>query len=159
MAIDLKLRKALTGISGILVTPFDAQDRVAPARLKPIIDRAVTAGVHILVINGNTSEFYGLTTAEAETMVHSVAEQIRGRVPLLGGVGRSIGDACALAKASRAASRRCRRARRARPSPAARSPAPPSLRLPVVVRQPGRPQAFEVGDGRQGRRHVDQGWG
>jgi 4-hydroxy-tetrahydrodipicolinate synthase len=103
MAIDPKLRKALTGISGILVTPFDAQDRVAPARLAPIIDRAIGAGVHILVINGNTSEFYGLTTAEAETMVRAAAEQIGGRVPLIAGVGRSINDACALARASRAA--------------------------------------------------------
>jgi 4-hydroxy-tetrahydrodipicolinate synthase len=102
-AIDPKLRQALTGISGILVTPFDAQDQVAPARLKPIVDRAIRAGVHILVANGNTGEFYGLTTAEAEQMVHAVAEQIGGRVPLLAGVGRSIGDACALAIASRAA--------------------------------------------------------
>src|SRR5829696_8383491 len=101
--IDPKLRKAFTGISGILVTPFDEQDRIAPNRLKPIIDRAVNAGVHILVANGNTGEFYGLTTAEAEHMVHAIAEQIGGRVPLLGGVGRSVGDACALAKASRAA--------------------------------------------------------
>lgn len=101
--IDPKLRKALTGISGILVTPFDGDDKVAPKRLKPIIDRAVGAGVHILVANGNTGEFYGLTTREAETVVHSTAEQLGGRVPLLGGVGRSIGDACVLAKASKAA--------------------------------------------------------
>jgi 4-hydroxy-tetrahydrodipicolinate synthase len=103
MPIDPKLRKALTGISGILVTPFDGNDRVAPARLKPIIDRAIGAGVHILVINGNTSEFYGLTTAEAEAMVHATAAEIGGRVPLIAGVGRSINDACALARASRAA--------------------------------------------------------
>jgi 4-hydroxy-tetrahydrodipicolinate synthase len=102
-SIDPKLRKALTGISGILVTPFDGQDNVAPSRLAPIIDRAVSAGVHILVANGNTGEFYGLTTAEAETMVHAVAELIGGRVPLLAGVGRSINDACALARASRKA--------------------------------------------------------
>src|SRR3954465_10301530 len=102
-SIDPKLRQAFTGISGILVTPFDEQDRIAPNRLKPIIDRAVNAGVHILVANGNTGEFYGLTTAEAERMVHAVAEQIGGRVPLLAGVGRSIGGACALAKASGAA--------------------------------------------------------
>jgi 4-hydroxy-tetrahydrodipicolinate synthase len=103
MTIHPKLRRALTGISGILVTPFDAEDRVAPKRLKPIIDRAVEAGVHILVANGNTGEFYGLTTDEAETMVHAVAEQIGGRAPLLAGVGRSINDACALARASKAA--------------------------------------------------------
>src|SRR6476646_9567282 len=102
-SIEPKLRKALTGIAGTLVTPFDAQDKVAPARLSPIINRAIGAGVHILVANGNTGEFYGLTTVEAEKMVHSVAEQLGGRTPLLGGVGRSIGDACALAKASKAA--------------------------------------------------------
>ena len=101
--IDPKLRKAFTGISGILVTPFDGDGKVAPQRLKPIIDRAVAAGVHILVANGNTGEFYGLTTAEAETMVRSIAEQLAGRAPLLGGVGRSIGDAIQLAKTSKAA--------------------------------------------------------
>jgi 4-hydroxy-tetrahydrodipicolinate synthase len=94
---------ALPGISGILVTPFDKDDRVAPQLLKPIIDRAIGAGVHILTANGNTGEFYSLTTAEAERMVHAVAEQIDGRTPLLAGVGRSIGDAVALARASREA--------------------------------------------------------
>ncbi len=94
---------ALPGISGILVTPFDSSDHIAPKLLKPVIDRAISAGVHILTANGNTGEFYGLTTNEAERMVHSVAEQIDGRVPLIGGVGRSIGDAVALARASREA--------------------------------------------------------
>ncbi|MBU4611442.1 dihydrodipicolinate synthase family protein [Achromobacter sp. GG226] len=97
------LRRALDGISGILVTPYDADDTLAPARLRPVVDRAVDAGVHVLVANGNTSEFYGLTTAEAETMVHAAAEQVAGRVPLVAGVGRSLHDALALARASRAA--------------------------------------------------------
>ena len=94
---------ALPGISGILATPVDRDDRIAPERLQPIIDRAVKAGVHILTANGNTGEFYGLTTDEATRMVHSVAEMLNGRAPLLAGVGRSIGDAVALAKASREA--------------------------------------------------------
>ena len=94
---------ALPGISGILVTPFDGEDRIAPQLLRPVIDRAVKAGVHILTANGNTGEFYGLTTAEAERMVHAAAEMIDGRVPLIGGVGRSIGDAVALARASKKA--------------------------------------------------------
>lgn len=104
MSIDDKaFRQALTGISGILVTPFDNDDQLAPTRLQPIVDRAVRAGVHVLVANGNTGEYYGLTAAEAETMVHAVAEQVGGRVPLIGGVGRSVGEACALARASRRA--------------------------------------------------------
>lgn len=94
---------ALTGISGILVTPFDRDDQIAPHCLRPVIDRAIAAGVHILTANGNTGEFYGLTTAEAVRMVHEEAEMIQGRVPLLAGVGRALGDAIALARASRAA--------------------------------------------------------
>lgn len=94
------LAPVLSGISGILVTPFDRDDRLAPARLRPIVDRAIGAGVHILVANGNTGEFYALSTAEAETMVAASAEHIGGRVPLLAGVGRALPDALALARAS-----------------------------------------------------------
>ena len=98
-----RLGAALCGISGILVTPFDDEDRLAPARLRPVVERAIGAGVHVLVANGNTSKFYGLTTAEAERMVHVAAEQVGGRVPLLAGIGRSVHDAVALTRASRAA--------------------------------------------------------
>ncbi len=101
--IAKKLRDALGGISGILVTPFDGADKLAPARLRPIVDRAIDAGVHALVANGNTGEFYGLTMKEAEAMVHAVGEQMAGRAVLIGGVGRSVHDAGALARASRAA--------------------------------------------------------
>lgn len=101
MAIDIAgLRQALTGISGILVTPFDGDGDIAPMRLPPIIDRAVRAGVHLLVANGNTGEFYALTSAEAEAMVESVVAQVAGRVPVIGGVGRGVREACALARAS-----------------------------------------------------------
>ncbi|KQP14255.1 dihydrodipicolinate synthase family protein [Pseudorhodoferax sp. Leaf267] len=97
------LRQALNGISGILVTPFDKDDRVAAAPLRPVVERAVQAGVHVLVANGNTSEFYGLQAAEAEQAIHIAADCVAGRVPLLAGVGRSVHEACALARVSRAA--------------------------------------------------------
>ncbi len=93
----------LTGISGILVTPFDEEGNIAADRLTPIVDRAVEAGIHALTINGNTSEFYGLTINEALTMVDAAAATISGRAPLIGGVGRSVNEACALAQASVAA--------------------------------------------------------
>ncbi|MBZ9708857.1 dihydrodipicolinate synthase family protein [Mesorhizobium sp. ESP7-2] len=94
------LDKALTGISGILVTPYDTDGNVAPKRLQPIIDHALQAGVHIPVVNGNTGEFYALTTDEACTMVREVTAMVAGRAPVLAGIGRSIRDACRLAMAS-----------------------------------------------------------
>ena len=98
MAFDLDAR--LTGISGILVTPYDAGGDIAPGRLAPIIDRALGAGVHLPVVNGNTGEFYALTTDEACTMVREVVAMVGGRAPVLAGVGRGIRDACRLARAS-----------------------------------------------------------
>lgn len=94
------LAEALTGISGILVTPYDQNGDVAPARLAPIIDRAVGAGVHMPVVNGNTGEFYALTTDEACRMVEEVVAMVNGRAPVLAGVGRGIRDATRLAKVS-----------------------------------------------------------
>lgn len=94
------LDKALTGISGILVTPYDQDGELAPAKLSPIIDRVLRAGVHMPVVNGNTGEFYALTTDEACTMVREVCTQVDGRAPVLAGIGRGIRDACALARVS-----------------------------------------------------------
>ncbi|WP_424929698.1 dihydrodipicolinate synthase family protein [Amaricoccus tamworthensis] len=94
------LDAALAGISGILVTPYDDQGDIDPRRLRPILDRALAAGVHMPVVNGNTGEFYALTTDEACTMVREVADLMDGRAPLLAGVGRGLRDACRLAKAS-----------------------------------------------------------
>lgn len=96
----MTLDQALTGISGILVTPYDDAGEVAPARLAPLLDRALAAGLHMPVVNGNTGEFYALTTDEACTMVTEVAALIDGRAPLLAGVGRGLRDAQRLARAS-----------------------------------------------------------
>lgn len=97
-----ELVKALTGVSGILVTPFDASGEVTSAPLQKIVDRAVAAGVHVLTSNGNTGEFFGLTLDEAVRMVHAHAAAIQGRVPMVAGVGRGVRDACLLARESRA---------------------------------------------------------
>lgn len=96
----LSLDQALTGISGILVTPYDDKGDIAPTRLAPILDRALAAGLHMPVVNGNTGEFYALTTDEACTMVQEVAGLLAGRAPLLAGVGRGLRDAQRLARAS-----------------------------------------------------------
>lgn len=96
----LDLDTALAGISGILVTPYDEAGEIAPTKLSPIIDRALGAGLHMPVVNGNTGEFYALTTDEACTMAREVCAMVDGRAPVLAGIGRGIRDACALAKAS-----------------------------------------------------------
>lgn len=94
------LAKALRGVSGILVTPFDGSDEIAPDLQKPIVDRAIAAGVQGLTANGNTGEFYGLTLEEACAMVRASGAHIAGRVPMVAGVGRGIRDAQTIAQVS-----------------------------------------------------------
>jgi len=96
----LTLDQALSGISGILVTPYDQAGDIAPARLAPLIDRALRAGLQMPVVNGNTGEFYALTTDEACTMAQEVLALVAGRAPVLAGVGRSLRDAQKLARVS-----------------------------------------------------------
>ncbi|MDD9733033.1 dihydrodipicolinate synthase family protein [Mameliella sp. AT18] len=98
-----ELSQALTGVSGILVTPFDSAGEIAPDLQKPVVDRAVAAGVHVLTANGNTGEFYGLTVDEACAMVTAAGAHIAGRVPMVAGVGRGVRDAQKLAEASHGA--------------------------------------------------------
>ena len=97
-----RLRTALAGISGILVTPMDAADQVQPALLAPIIARCAEAGVDALTVNGNTGEFFSLTCAEAERMQAEVPALVAGRAAVVAGVGRSVQEAVALARRARA---------------------------------------------------------
>jgi len=99
----MALGLALCGVSGILVTPFDESGAIDPPRLVPVIDRAVAAGVDILTVNGNTGEFYSLSTSEAVTMVQSVCNLVDERVPVIAGIGRALPDALALTHACVAA--------------------------------------------------------
>jgi 4-hydroxy-tetrahydrodipicolinate synthase len=101
-SITPELRAALAGISGILVTPFDASDQVAPGRLKPIIARCAEAGVDALTVNGNTGEFYGLSFAEAERMQSEVPALVARRAKVIAGIGRSVVEAVRLASRAKA---------------------------------------------------------
>ena len=94
------LDTALRGISGILVTPYDDAGEIAPGRLSPIIDRALGAGVHMPVVNGNTGEFYALTFEEYQAVIRTSLEAAAGRVPVLVGIGHSTRIACELARSA-----------------------------------------------------------
>ncbi|WP_198368733.1 dihydrodipicolinate synthase family protein [Roseomonas rosulenta] len=98
----MTLEDALTGISGILVTPFDANDAIQPARLAPIVARCVVAGVDALTVNGNTSEFYALTFTEAERMQAELPPIVAGRAKVVAGIGRSANEAVRLAARAKA---------------------------------------------------------
>jgi 4-hydroxy-tetrahydrodipicolinate synthase len=94
------IRAALRGISGVPVTPFDAEDRVAPGPLKALIQRLATAGIDNLVAGGNTGEFYALELQEVLAVYALAAQANEGRSALTAGVGRSLKEAIVLARAA-----------------------------------------------------------
>src|SRR5688572_9151573 len=94
------IRKALQGISGVPVTPFDERDRISPEPLRALIGRQAAAGIDNLVAAGNTGEFYALEHQEVLTVYAQVAQANAGRAALTAGVGRSLKEAIALARAA-----------------------------------------------------------
>jgi 4-hydroxy-tetrahydrodipicolinate synthase len=83
----------LGGISGVLVTPFDADNKVDPGLLTRIADRVASAGVHALVAGGNTGEFYTLDGDELRTVYDAAIAGNGGRSILIAGVGRALSEA------------------------------------------------------------------
>jgi 4-hydroxy-tetrahydrodipicolinate synthase len=102
MSID-RVRRALTGISGVHVTPYDRSGAIDSALLKAIVADMAGAGVHNIVSAGNTGEFFALTSDEV-LRVHEVAiAAVAGRALVTAAVGRSLVEATATARAAKRA--------------------------------------------------------
>lgn len=69
-----------------LVTPF-ADGKVDVDTLRKLVERQIEGGIHGLVPCGTTGESVTLDKAETETVIRTVVEQAKGRVPVIAGVG------------------------------------------------------------------------
>ncbi|MDH5492911.1 MAG: dihydrodipicolinate synthase family protein, partial [Myxococcales bacterium] len=78
--------RSFEGTLTALITPFrdDALDERA---LRELVERQIAAGISGLVPCGTTGESVTLRTEEHHAVVRIVAEQARGRVPVLAGAG------------------------------------------------------------------------
>ncbi|RKT73611.1 4-hydroxy-tetrahydrodipicolinate synthase [Saccharothrix variisporea] len=85
--------EALAGVVAITVTPFDEDGSVDVPAYERVVRRL--DGVHAITVNGNTSEFYTLSTEECRTAVDVVAGA--GALTLCG-VGHDLASAVELAK-------------------------------------------------------------
>jgi 4-hydroxy-tetrahydrodipicolinate synthase len=102
MSIE-RVRRALTGISGVHLTPYDASGAINAALLGAIVADMAVAGVHNIVSAGNTGEFFVLSCDEV-TRVHEIAAAaVAGRALVTAAVGRSLIEAIAMARAAKRA--------------------------------------------------------
>jgi 4-hydroxy-tetrahydrodipicolinate synthase len=79
-------------ISGIFtphMIPLDSRGQINEPELRRYIDWLIDRGVHGLYPNGSTGEFTRFTTEERRRIVKIVADQTRGRVPILAGAAEA----------------------------------------------------------------------
>jgi 4-hydroxy-tetrahydrodipicolinate synthase len=76
----------LRGVFVVLVTPFTTGGEVDHPGMRRNIEWLIGQGVHGLIPLGSTGEFASLGDAEKEAIMDTVAEAVRGRVPVVTGV-------------------------------------------------------------------------
>ncbi len=82
----------MTRISGILcpnIVPFHQDGRINEGELRRIVSWLIDKGIHGLYPNGSTGEFARLSFEERIRVVEIVADENRGRVPILAGAAEN----------------------------------------------------------------------
>lgn len=75
------------GIIPPVVTPMRPNEDLDLPKLRWFLDHLIDAGVHAVFVLGTNSEFYALDDAEKQAITAAAMEQVRGRCPVLVGVG------------------------------------------------------------------------
>jgi 4-hydroxy-tetrahydrodipicolinate synthase len=81
------MRTPFTGVGTALVSPFTLGGELDEAAVRRLARRQVDAGVHFLCPCGTTGENPTLTHAERIRTVEILADEVRGKVPILAGAG------------------------------------------------------------------------
>ena len=83
----MKTQLLFRGTGTALVTPFTGGGMVDERALRRLVDFQIRSGVDALLPTGTTGESVTLDEDEQERVVAIVAEQARGRVPVIAGAG------------------------------------------------------------------------
>ncbi len=82
-------RERLRGIFTPNLVPMDANSQINESELRRYVDWLIERGVHGLYPNGSTGEFTRYTVEERRRIVAIIADQTRGRVPILAGAAEA----------------------------------------------------------------------
>ncbi|HEY2153616.1 MAG TPA: 4-hydroxy-tetrahydrodipicolinate synthase [Vicinamibacterales bacterium] len=81
------MRTPFSGVGTALVTPFTASGQLDEPAVRRLGRRQIDAGIHFLCPCGTTGENPTLTDAERIRIVEILADEAKGRVPVLAGAG------------------------------------------------------------------------
>ena len=79
----------LQGIFTPNLVPYSADGAINEGELRRYVDWLIERGVHGLYPNGSTGEFTRFTSEERRRIVAIIADQTRGRVPILAGAAEA----------------------------------------------------------------------
>jgi 4-hydroxy-tetrahydrodipicolinate synthase len=82
----------MTRLAGIFtpnIVPLDDRGEIDEAELRRYVDWLIDRGVHGLYPNGSTGEFTRFTAEERRRIIEIMADQTRGRVPILAGAAEA----------------------------------------------------------------------
>lgn len=93
------LRERLCTVAAIPVTPLAEDGSVDWEVNARNLQRLAAAGVAVLAVNGNTSEFYSLTPEEQQRHVREAAAAVGAQALLITGIGYDTATASVTARA------------------------------------------------------------
>lgn len=79
----------LRGIFTPNIVPLDSRGEINEPELRKYVDWLIERGVHGLYPNGSTGEFTRFTFEERRRIIEIMADQTRGRVPILAGAAEA----------------------------------------------------------------------
>jgi 5-dehydro-4-deoxyglucarate dehydratase len=82
-----ELRSKLTGVIAFPITPFKDDLSLDLAGLRDNLEKLLAHPVSAVVAAGGTGELYSLTPEEYLSVIRTTVEAVRGRVPVIAGVG------------------------------------------------------------------------
>ncbi len=89
------MHQSFAGVFPILATPFADDGQIdMPSQLR-LVDHLLEQGVHGLGAFGNAGEGYALLPGEKRTLLDAIVRHVRGRVPVIVGIG-ATGTAAAV---------------------------------------------------------------
>lgn len=92
------LKAQLKGVFGFPITPMHEDLSVDYGSLDRIIDMMMGHAFCAIVVTGGTGEIYSLTPDEAVSVVEHSVKAVKGRMPVVAGVGYSTAIACDMAR-------------------------------------------------------------
>jgi 4-hydroxy-tetrahydrodipicolinate synthase len=96
--VTTDLRDRLATVVAITVTPFDDSGALDVDAYVKVVARMAGAGITAITPNGNTSEFYSLSDAEAAESVDATFSAVSDEVLVVPGVGHDVARAVQMAQ-------------------------------------------------------------